>query len=84
MSQNLDKGVVKALGERGGGSRFRKSAGRPSGPTYFQFDMPLNALPSYRLRIAHLLATAYISGHGGEMKVIVGSSDTFFVFKSLW
>ena len=80
---SVGKDVVKALGDAGW-SIFRSSAGRPSGPTTFQFDMPssLSVISS----MDGPSPSDSSSRRGGKRSMIVvqvsGFSD--FMLKRLW
>ena len=66
---NIDRGVVKALDEFGA-SIFSNSAGRPPGPTAFQFGMPL--ITSVILSTDGPSSSDSSSGRGGNGSMISG------------
>ena len=78
---NIDKDVVKALGECGVVD-FWEFGRRPSGPTAFQFDVPLSA--SAISSMDGSSPSDSLSGRGGKRSMIVGLSLSDFVLKKLW
>ena len=67
---NIEKDVVKALREYRV-VKFQDSAGRPSGPTAFQFEIPLSA--SVISSMDGSSSSHRLGARGGKRYMIVGS-----------